>query len=67
MLIAEVTSRISDENTFMRGLKILGFAGSQLTKPSTHFVLIRTRKMAQDKAKGDGDILGLAPCIYKRR
>jgi len=70
LLVAEPKSRIDDVATFVRGMRLMGFARQMVDETNTMFVLFSFRKVASqappDLARASPK-LALKPCPYKRR
>ncbi|KAL5250090.1 hypothetical protein ACHWQZ_G015980 [Mnemiopsis leidyi] len=67
LIIAEVTSRISDITEFVNGVEELGFANLEKNEPNNYFVELIFKKTKPKENKGKFESLALKPCSYKKR
>ncbi|XP_062514521.1 uncharacterized protein LOC134190114 [Corticium candelabrum] len=68
--IAEVVSRFSNQDSFVRGVESLGFTLRQKDDSNVFFVLmdfIKSSSLSPVPTKQMKDNLKLKPCLYKRR
>eukprot|EP00127_Corallochytrium_limacisporum_P006085 Clim_evm34s218 gene=Clim_evmTU34s218 len=69
LVIAEVSSRITSNDDFVRSVEDIGFECKNVSTGNTHFAMFRFTK-AGGKAPGRKaarSVVPLKPCIYKRR
>jgi ribosomal RNA-processing protein 8 len=67
LIVAEVSSRITDISNFVQGIEELGFAIVEQNEPNDYFTELVFKKTKPRENKGKFESLSLKPCSYKKR